>query len=68
MKKEALISIENVEIYPIISFVIYGVFFLAVLAYVIFLSKDIVKNMGELPLNDDTSKVDLNNNTEHVKV
>ncbi len=67
MKKEALLAISDVEIYPVISFVIYGLFFLAVLAYVIFISKDLVKNMKDLPL-DDSSNVDLNNNTEHVKV
>lgn len=68
MKKEALLAINDVEIYPVISFVIYGVFFIAVIAYVIFLSKDLIKNMEELPLDDGVSKVDLNNNTEHVKV
>lgn len=51
MKKEVLRSIEGVGIYPVVSFVIFGLIFLGALVYVIKMNKKHVSKMKDLPLN-----------------
>ncbi|MCP4521105.1 MAG: cbb3-type cytochrome c oxidase subunit 3 [Cytophagales bacterium] len=51
MKKEALLAIDNVEIYPVISFVLYGLFFAGVLFYISFKKKSTIQKMKDLPLD-----------------
>ncbi len=46
---------DGVEIYPLISLVIFMLFFAGLLFYVVKLSKPLVKHMAELPLEDDTT-------------
>lgn len=53
MKKSLLETIENVEIYPMISFAIFGLFFLVTGFYVLKMSKKMVDKMGSLPLETD---------------
>ncbi|KAA5541158.1 hypothetical protein [Adhaeribacter rhizoryzae] len=53
MYKNILQSIAGIEIYPIISFAIFFGFFLCLILYVILVDKNLVKNMSELPLQND---------------
>ena len=62
MYKNILQSITGIEIYPIISFAIFFGFFLGLILYVILVDKNLVKNMSELPLQND----DVLNDTEGV--
>ncbi|MBC6612544.1 hypothetical protein H8B15_16600 [Hymenobacter sp. BT507] len=58
MDKNVLRSIASVEIYPIISFVIFFLFFLGLLAYVFVVNRQHVHAMKNLPLlggEDETS-------------
>jgi hypothetical protein len=50
MDKNVLQSIAGVEIYPIISFLIFFIFFLGLLLYVVFANRQHLRTMSELPL------------------
>jgi cytochrome c oxidase cbb3-type subunit 4 len=52
MKKEILSSIENVEIYPIISLVIFVVFFIGMFIWVIRVDKKYINHMKDMPFNE----------------
>ncbi len=52
MFQNNLSSITGVAIYPIISFVAFFIFFIAVGVYVFMQDKQEIKEMSELPLND----------------
>jgi cytochrome c oxidase cbb3-type subunit IV len=56
MKKEILSSIENIEIYPIISLLIFVIFFVGMFIWVITVDKKYVDHMKEMPLNDEPQK------------
>ena len=56
MKKEALESIDNVAIYPMISFAIFGLFFIAPGVYVFKMKKELIERMESLPMDDQTSE------------
>ncbi|MBJ6111612.1 hypothetical protein JAO73_21500 [Hymenobacter sp. BT523] len=62
MDKNVLQSIAGVEIYPIISLAIFGLFFLGLLVYVLLSSRQHIDAMSQLPLLDDeaTLKATLN--------
>lgn len=53
MKKEILSSIENIEIYPIISLLIFVIFFIGMFIWVIKVDKKYVDHMKEMPFNDE---------------
>ncbi len=55
MYKEILRSIENVEIYPIISLIIFVLFFAGVFVWVVTTPKAHIKHMENLPLDDNDS-------------
>jgi hypothetical protein len=52
-------SISGIDIYPIVSFLIFFLFFLGLLAFVVKISKEHAKAMAELPLEADTNENDL---------
>ena len=65
MYKEILRSIDNVAIYPVFSFVLFGLFFLGMLILVFKLDKNHVQNMSSMPINDDnlsTNPLDTRDN------
>ncbi|MDO7850433.1 hypothetical protein [Hymenobacter convexus] len=65
MDKNVLQSIAGVEIYPIISLAIFGLFFLGLLVYVLLSKRQHLDTMSQLPLldNDDsTLQATLNHN------
>lgn len=45
--------IENVEIYPIISLLIFFIFFVALLVYVFFVDKGYINKMKNIPLDEE---------------
>ena len=55
---------ENIAIGPVISLIIFFVFFIVLLYWVFKVDKAFIKKMGELPLNDDT----VDNQNLHEKV
>jgi hypothetical protein len=55
MYKNVLQSIAGIEIYPIISFVIFFAFFLGLTLYVIFVDKKHVAAMSEMPLINENN-------------
>ena len=50
MYKNVLQSIAGIEIFPLISFIIFFAFFLGLLLYVVFSDKNHLKAMAEMPL------------------
>ncbi len=61
MDKQVLQSITGVEIYPVISLIIFIVFFLLVLGWIFTLSKGYITKMENLPLEDDNCNGTKNN-------
>ncbi|SFB52907.1 CcoQ/FixQ family Cbb3-type cytochrome c oxidase assembly chaperone [Algoriphagus aquimarinus] len=53
MYKEVLRSIEDIEIFPIISLVIFVLFFIGIAIWAIRIPKDYVDHMSSLPMDDD---------------
>lgn len=53
MHKELLRSIEDIEIYPIISLLIFVLFFIGMFIWVIRVDKTYVNHMKSMPFNDE---------------
>jgi hypothetical protein len=54
MYKQILQSIQNVEIWPIISLVMFFVFFVGILVKVLLIKKKFIRKMENMPLDDGT--------------
>ena len=52
MYKQILESIQDVDIWPVISLVIFFIFFVGILVKVAFIDKKFVKKMEDMPLDD----------------
>ncbi len=63
MKKELLSTIENVEIYPVISLLIFVLFFIGMAWWVLKVDREYVDHMKSLPVFDGKS----NNDDTHEK-
>lgn len=59
MYKYILQQIENVSVWPIISLIIFFLFFLALLWYVFTERKSFIHYMKQLPLNDNDALTDI---------
>jgi hypothetical protein len=53
MYKNILQSIDNIQIWPIISFVIFFLFFLILLWHVFTTDKSFINKMKQMPLDDN---------------
>jgi cbb3-type cytochrome oxidase subunit 3 len=53
MYKEVLRSIENVEIFPIISLIIFVLFFIGIAIWAIRVPKEYIDHMESLPMAED---------------
>jgi cytochrome c oxidase cbb3-type subunit 4 len=53
MYKNVLQSITNIEIWPVISFVIFFVFFLCLLIWVFTVDKKFIAEMSAMPIDDE---------------
>jgi len=63
MIRNLLQSIEGVEIYPLISLVVFVVFFVVILFWMLRIDKNYIKEMEQLPL-DSNSNRNLNSTGE----
>jgi cbb3-type cytochrome oxidase subunit 3 len=59
MYKLVLQNIENVSIWPIISLIIFFIFFLCLLWYVFTEKKSFIRYMKEMPLDQDGSSTEI---------
>lgn len=59
MYKNVLQNISNIEIWPIISFVIFFVFFIGLLWWVFTVDKKFISRMASMPIDesDSTSRI-----------
>jgi hypothetical protein len=53
MYKEVLRSIDNIAIFPIISLIIFVLFFIGITIWAMRVPKDYIKHMESLPMGDD---------------
>jgi len=60
MYKNVLQDIANIEIWPIISFVIFFIFFLCLLWWVFTADKKFITKMKNMPLEDKNESTSLN--------
>ncbi len=54
MYKNVLQNIDNIAIWPVISFVIFFAFFAGLLLYVLLVDKKFINHMKSMPLEDNT--------------
>jgi len=54
MYKNVLQSIENIQVWPVISFVIFFLFFLCLLWWVFTADKNYIESMRSLPMDDSS--------------
>lgn len=59
MEKEVLRNLAGVDLYPLISLIVFFVFFIGVIIYVFKADKKFIAKMSRLPLenNNDNQKV-----------
>jgi len=65
MYKEILRDIDNVAIWPVLSFVIFFTFFILLLWYVYTADKRFINEMSKKPLQDDSKN---SNDVESLKL
>ena len=65
MYKNVLQSIENIQIWPVISFVIFFVFFLCLLLWVFTTDKKFIDKMKALPM-DEKETSNLMSDNKHT--
>jgi hypothetical protein len=63
MYKEILQSIDNVQVWPVISFVIFFLFFLILLWWTFTADRNFINEMSEKPLNDGSNSIQPTNST-----
>ncbi|MEO8474649.1 MAG: cbb3-type cytochrome c oxidase subunit 3 [Chryseolinea sp.] len=51
MYKNVLQSIDHIEVWPIISFIIFFIFFISLLWWVFTVDKNVIKAMSEIPFD-----------------
>lgn len=65
MYKNVLQSIENIQIWPVVSFVIFFIFFLCLLLWVFTTDKKFIDKMSALPIDEENDK--SNSSTYNVE-
>lgn len=66
MYKNILQSIENIEIWPVISFIIFFVFFIALLWWVITRDKNFIDKMKSMPIEESDATVEHTKNVKKI--
>jgi cytochrome c oxidase cbb3-type subunit IV len=66
MYKNVLQSIDNIEIWPVISFVIFFLFFLVLLWWVFTADKKFIDEMSGLPVDKLDSEKELNLKNQRI--
>jgi len=62
MYKNILQSIDGVAIWPVISFVIFFLFFICLLWWVVTVDKKFIQRMKQLPVEDKPEPTSINSN------
>ena len=65
MYKNVLQSIENIQVWPVISFVIFFLFFLCLLWWVFTADRDYIEKMKGLPVDDNAVNKNASNRPSH---
>ncbi len=65
MYKDVLNTIENVEIWPLISMIIFFLLFIGVGVYLLTVDTNFIKKMKELPMDDGTVKRAVSENNRN---
>lgn len=60
MYTNVLRSIQNIEIWPVISFVIFFLFFICLLLWVFTTDKDFINKMKNMPIDEEGSNGNSN--------
>ncbi len=60
MFKHYFEQIQNIEVWPIISLIMFFVFFTSTLIWVLFLDKSYLEKMKSLPFDDDAEGTETN--------
>jgi cbb3-type cytochrome oxidase subunit 3 len=68
MFKQYFEQVENIEIFPIIGLVVFGLFFIGLLFWVYMINNRYVKHMSELPLKSDDEDTIENENLDNKKM
>lgn len=55
MYKDILTRIDHIAIWPVVSFVIFFLFFICLLWWVFAVDKIFIDKMGKMPLDDDST-------------
>jgi cbb3-type cytochrome oxidase subunit 3 len=63
MEKNVLQAIEGVQTYPLISLVVFVIFFIGVILWVIKADKEHLKRMAAIPLGDGPEQAENDNFT-----
>jgi hypothetical protein len=66
MYKNVLQSIENIQVWPVISFVIFFIFFLCLLLWVFTADRTFIEKMKSMPVEEE--KGQSNSSTSIVKI
>jgi len=66
MYKEVLRSIDNIAIWPLISFVIFFTFFIGLLWFTFTADKKFIKHMSNMPMDDTNSVPTPDSQTEKI--
>ncbi|MCH7400669.1 cbb3-type cytochrome c oxidase subunit 3 [Belliella kenyensis] len=60
MKKDILSSIENIEIYPVISLLIFVIFFVGMFIWVVKADRQYINHMKDLPFDHESKNANGN--------
>jgi len=60
-----LSSIKDVSIYPIITLIIFFIFFIIVLVKIFVMDKKVIKEMENIPLNDNLGELKTNSENKN---
>ncbi len=66
MYKNVLQNIDNIEVWPVISFIIFFLFFIGLLWWTLTVDKNFIIRMKNIPLEDSTSEETLPTKTNSL--
>lgn len=64
MRRDVIETIQGIEIYPLISLVIFVAFFIGLIYYVVRLRKSDIDRWKDMPLDDDEPDNDISNDSK----
>jgi cytochrome c oxidase cbb3-type subunit IV len=68
MYKNVLQSIDNIAIWPVISFVIFFVFFIGLLWWVFTVDKQFIDLMSQLPMSKNSNEKQIGQTSEEKNI